>query len=149
MARWLRAGVTALGPVRAAIDRLRSRAARPPVDLRDGRDAYTLVVDLPGVEPANVEVTVAGRAVEVRAETAATHERVEGGYLIRERRTGVLTRRVVLPGPVDPEATTAHIEAGRLTVRLPKVAPEPARRIPIRVGTAAAVRSGDGSAEAA
>jgi len=150
MARWPRAGVTALVLIRAAIDRLRSRAVRPPVDLRDQSDAYTLVVDLPGVEPANVEVTVSGPVVDVRARTSRGEERLEGGYLVRERRTGILARRLRLPGPVDPEATTAHIEAGRLTVRLPKVAPEPARRIPIRVeGGTPPARTGDGAAEAA
>lgn len=150
MARWPRAGATALVPIRAAIGRLRSRAARPPVDLRDQSDGYTLVVDLPGVEPANVEVTVSGPVVDIRARTSTSEERWEGRYLVRERRTGVLARRLRLPGPVDPAAATAHIEAGRLTVRLPKISPEPARRIPIRIqGGAPAARPGDGATEAA
>lgn len=149
MARWPRAGVTALVPVRGVIDRLLSRAARPPVDLRDEADAYTLVVDLPGVEPANVEVSVSGRIVDVRARAASSAERIEGGYLIHERKAGVLARRLTLPGPVDAGATTAHMEAGRLTVRLPKVAPEPPRQIPIRIAGGKSVGTGEGAAEAA
>lgn len=149
MARWPRAGVTALVPLRAAIGRLLSRGARPPVDLCDERDAYTLVVDLPGIEPANVEVSVSGRVVDLRARAASSAERVEGGYLIRERRAGFLARRLTLPGPVDAGATTAHMEAGRLTVRLPKVAPEPPRQIPIRVSGGVTAGTGEGAAEAA
>lgn len=137
MARRPFAGVTALAPLRAAIERFRSRQARPPVDLRDDPHAYTLVVDLPGVEPAAVELTVSGRTLDLRARTASEAERVEGGYLVRERRAGVFVRRLTLPDPVDPGSASAQLEAGRLTVRLPKLAPEPARRIPIRVGGAA------------
>ncbi|HWP63029.1 MAG TPA: Hsp20/alpha crystallin family protein [Candidatus Binatia bacterium] len=142
MARWPRAGVTALVPFRTVVDRFLSRAARPPVDLRDDADAYVLVADLPGFEPGEVEVTVSGRDVELRASATRSEEQRAGGYLRRERWTGMVARRLTLPGPVDPAAAKAEMRSGRLVVRLPKVAPEPIRRIPIRVGASGGAAGG-------
>jgi HSP20 family protein len=149
MARWSRAGVTALVPFRRVVRRLLGGAARPPVDLRDAGDAYVLVADLPGFEPAEVDVTVSGRAVEVRARASGREERVGAGYLRRERWAGVVARRLTLPGPVDPDAAKAEMRAGRLVLRLPKAAPEPARRIPIRLGDRDSAAAGAGEQEAA
>ncbi len=149
MARWSRAGVMALVPFRTVVDRFLSRAARPPVDLRDAPDAYVLVADLPGFEPGEVEVTVSGRVVDLRARATRSAEQVSGGYLRRERWTGVVARRLSLPGPVDPGAAKAEMRAGRLVLRLPKVAPEPPRRIPIRIREGGASTAGAGEREAA
>ncbi len=132
MARWPRAGVTALVPVRPIIDRLLRRAARPPVDLRNDPDAYVLVVDLPGIDPAGIELGLTGQVVAVRARPTARPGETAAGLGRWSRRT--IARHVTLPGPVDAEAATARLEAGRLTVRLPKVAPPTPRRIPIQVG---------------
>lgn len=132
MARWPRAGVTALVPVRPIIDRLLHRAARPPVDLRNDPDAYVLVVDLPGVDPAGIELGLTGQVIAVRARPGVRSGETAAASGRWSRRT--VARRVTLPGPVDAEAATAHLEAGRLTVRLPKAAPPAPRRIPIQLG---------------
>ena len=85
------------------------------VDLVDEGDAFVLVVDLPGVEAADVDLTVEERTVTVRA------EREHGAdYVRRERRRHDVDRRVTLPAAVEETDASATLDDGVLTVSLPK-----------------------------
>src|SRR5438046_2407190 len=87
------------------------------IDVAEQDDVYEVKASLPGVRPEDVQVTVLGDTVTIRAETEAEDERRQGNYLLRERRRGVMQRTVVLPGPIDPEAVKADFENGVLTLR--------------------------------
>jgi len=87
------------------------------VDLVDEGDAFVLVVDLPGVEAADVDLTVEERTVTVRAE----REQDDGtDYVRRERRRHDVDRRVTLPAAVEETDASATLDDGVLTVSLPK-----------------------------
>lgn len=100
------AGVTDLAPV--------------PVDVVETDDAVVVTADLPGHAADDIDVTVDGRTLTVRAETGREDETVEGRYVRRERRHREHSRRVTLPADVDEAAATADYGRGVLTVRLPK-----------------------------
>jgi HSP20 family protein len=113
----------------------------PPLDVRETDDAYIVEVELPGVDPAETEVSIEGRTVTVRGQFAEEQEKQEGNFLLRERRRGQFMRAVALPGMVEVDKATSRYENGELTITLPKATQNRARRVEITSGNG---RSGDG-----
>jgi HSP20 family protein len=105
-----------------------------PLDVFETDDAYEIRVDLPRVNPDQVEVLVEGRTVTVRGRFEDETERRQGRHLLRERRQGEFMRAVALPGMVDLNQVTSRFENGQLTVTLPKANENKARRIQVTNG---------------
>ena len=89
-----------------------------PVDLfRDG-DQYVLSADLPGVDPASVEVDLDGQLLTIQAErTRPAQENVK--WLANERPYGRYVRQFTLGDGVDADRIAANYEHGVLSVILP------------------------------
>jgi HSP20 family protein len=93
---------------------------RPQVDCyrTDDPPALTVLVELPGVDPASFEVAVAGRALTVSGER--TRPKVAGAhYLAMEIEYGTFQRRIELGVEIDPTNVTAKYDKGMLKVVLP------------------------------
>jgi HSP20 family protein len=101
------------------------RGYRPEVDVyRTGNPpALTVVVELPGVDPGEVEVIASTQALVIAGERRRPKDC--GHYQQLEIDYGPFQRQVTLAEPVDPERATATYERGFLTILLP-VAPTPA-----------------------
>jgi HSP20 family protein len=101
------------------------RGYRPEVDVyRTGNPpALTVVVELPGVDPGEVEVIASTQALLIVGERRRPKDC--GQYQQLEIDYGPFQRQVTLAEPVDPERATATYERGFLTILLP-VAPTPA-----------------------
>ena len=112
------------------------RGFRPQVDVlhSDERDALTVLVELPGVDPDDVELIATPRALVVAGERRRPTE--HGHHEQLEIEYGPFQRKVVLSQDVDPERASATYERGMLRVVLP-VAPRPQPResVSIRVRT--------------
>jgi HSP20 family protein len=102
------------------------------LDIADHDQAYQVTASLPGARPEDIQVHVLGDTLTIRAETRTEGERQQGGYLLRERHSGVMQRAITLPGPIDPDAVEATYEHGILTLRLPKSQANHPRQIQIR-----------------
>ena len=104
-----------------------------PVDLfRDG-DSYVLSADLPGIDPASVDVDVDGQLLTIRAErTAPTAEGVK--WLSQERPYGSYLRQFSLGEGVDADRISAHYDNGVLSVVIPMGEKAEPRRIEIASG---------------
>lgn len=99
---------------------------------RDG-DTFYIDIDLPGVEPASIDVTVDRRVLTVRAERRpAQRDGVE--RLISERPMGTVTRRLVLADSLDTDHLEARYEAGVLTLSIPVIEKSQPRRVEITTG---------------
>jgi HSP20 family protein len=93
---------------------------RPAVDCFTTDEPAQLVVvaSLPGVDPASVEIVLAGRELTISG--TRPRPRVPGQvYQQAEIEYGPFERHVTLDRAVDPRAATAEYEAGMLTVTLP------------------------------
>jgi HSP20 family protein len=101
------------------------RGYRPEVDVyRTGNPAaLTVVVELPGVDPGEVQVIASPQALLIAGERRRPKD--DGQYQQLEIDYGPFQRQVTLAETVDPEQATATYERGFLTIRLP-VAPQPA-----------------------
>ena len=96
------------------------RGFRPQCDcyLTDDPPTLHVVVELPGVDPASVEVVAAGRTLTI-AGTRERPERPAARYESLEIEYGAFQRRLELPAEVDSAATNATYERGMLKIVLP------------------------------
>ena len=115
----------------ASVDLGQSMRAMPMDLYRDG-DHWTLVCDLPGVDPASVDVDVDGRVQTIRAERPGGPEGVE--WLVAERTTGTFARQLTLGDGVDLEGIEASYADGVLTLTLPVAEAAKPRRIAVNPG---------------
>ena len=101
----------------------------PLADIEETDDAYLIELELAGVKKDDVTVEVSGRRVTVSGERT---ERQRTGILRRRTRSvGRFHYEVTLPGEIDEGSVEAAMDAGVLTLRVPKVASDRRRRIPV------------------
>ena len=94
--------------------------------------ALNVVVELPGVDPATVDVVVAGRTLTISGER--TRPKVEGArYLAMEIEYGAFQRRIDLDEEIDPTRATATYDRGMLKIVLPLAPQAPQGKIAIEV----------------
>jgi len=129
--RWLDVAVSQGG---RAIDTLGLRGGErdwcPPVDVRETGDLVIVDVELPGVHPAGVDVTLAGHMLTVVAPIADDDQ--DGEVRRRERPRGRFKRSIPLPATVDPDNVEAESRHGVLTVRVGKTESAKQKRVPVR-----------------
>jgi HSP20 family protein len=100
---------------------LARRGYRPQVDCyrTDAPPAVTVVVDLPGIEPDDVEITVTERTVSIAGVRRRPPREAPVSYRQMELEYGPFQRRVSLAEDVDPDLAEAHYERGQLTIVMP------------------------------
>lgn len=106
----------------------------PPVDIHEYADRFELYVDLPGVDPARVDLTLDGGILTLsgeRAEQSVSGKPEEAEARRVERGHGHFHRRFVLPDTADGEKVNAVGKNGVLTVTIPKQVKALPRRIQI------------------
>jgi HSP20 family protein len=106
----------------------------PAVDVIEYTDRFEFYVDVPGVDPGQVDLTLEGGVLTLsgqRTPNAARHNGDEPHYQRTERGQGHFYRRFVLPDTVDSEKVNAAGKDGVLTVTIPKQPRAMPRRIQI------------------
>jgi HSP20 family protein len=106
---------------------------RPQCDCYRTEDALHVVVELPGVDPATLEIAATGSALVVGGvrerppAAGARYHQMEIDY-------GPFQRRLELSEDVDPARASASYEHGMLRIELPLAArPAPGERVSIEV----------------
>ena len=106
----------------------------PAVDIHEFGDRFELYVDLPGIDPAKVELTLENGLLTMageRAEQISTKRGEDHQFRRAERGQGRFYRRFVLPDTVDSDKVRATGKNGVLTITIPKQAVAMPRRIQI------------------
>jgi HSP20 family protein len=107
-----------------------------PMDVARVGDRYVLDADLPGIDPATVDIDVSGRFLTIRAERPVRAQ--EGAtYLSRERGTGSYARRFTLGSGIDSSAISASYDNGVLSVVLPISESAKPRKVEVQSAPAA------------
>ena len=105
----------------------------PRIDLQDSEGELRLHADLPGVQPADLDIRIEGDVLTIRGERKSQGERNEQNFHVMERSHGRFQRSIQLPFAPDAEQVQATVREGVLEVRIPKRAPqERSRRIEVR-----------------
>jgi HSP20 family protein len=104
----------------------------PAVDVQEQPDAFVLQADLPGVDSKDIDITMENGLLSLRGRRQSETKQESGGYRRVERVSGEFFRRFTLPDSADPEAISAQMTNGVLTVRIAKRAEIQPRRIEVR-----------------
>jgi HSP20 family protein len=106
-----------------------------PTDVSEDSDNIQISMELPGVDPDDVRLSLENNTLTIRGEKRQQEEeRTQRGHRF-ERTYGTFERTFVLPNTVDPEQIEARYENGVLCVTVPKA--ERAKPREIRVKSSA------------
>lgn len=96
----------------------------------DDRNLY-VEAEVPGLKMEDLEILVSGGELTIKGDRKGMGE-PDVTYHRRERGTGQFTRVIRLAVPVDAEKVEAALQAGVLTVTLPKAESARMRRIEVK-----------------
>ncbi|MEM6776589.1 MAG: Hsp20/alpha crystallin family protein [Planctomycetota bacterium] len=114
-------------------DRFRGTASasrQAPASIWEADEAFHVEVDLPGVHPDAMDLTVDDGSLIIQA--TRHWDDKDRKYLHQERQSGDLTRRVRLPDTIDPESITAEYANGVLHVAMTKRPEVMPRKVEVR-----------------
>lgn len=105
----------------------------PSVDINEFDDKFQLFIDVPGVDPKDVDITLESGVLTITGERFAQAEKAEENVVSRraERGTGRFYRRFILPESVDADKVKATDRHGVLEIMIPKQAKAQPRRIKV------------------
>lgn len=112
------------------------KAAAPALDLYETDKEIVAEVNLPGIAPEKVEVTVKDQMLEIRGRLEEKKEEKEKGYWRREIRKGAFERIIRLPAPVNEDKTEAAYDKGILKITMPKTEVKKEKAVKIKVKSA-------------
>ncbi len=110
-----------------------------PADVVENENEIRCTIEVPGLKPEEIEVTVENNVLTVAGEKkyeARQGDEGKGTYH-QERRYGRFSRSFILPRNVDTAHIDANYEHGVLTVVLPKTEESRPRRVQIKASEAA------------
>lgn len=98
------------------------------INIREEEDAYILSALVPGLKAEDLNIQVLEDVLRIEGEYSAE----ENHYLVRELPTGSFARTLRLPSAIEADKVEARIEAGILTLTLPKAESARPKRISIK-----------------
>ncbi len=105
----------------------------PAIDAAEDEKELTVRAELPGIDPKDLEVTVAGNQLVLSGEKRESSETKEKGVYHSETRYGSFRRVLPLPEGVDTEHVDAQYANGVLTLKMAKTIPAGQKRIEVKV----------------
>jgi HSP20 family protein len=96
-------------------------------------DHLAVHLDLPGVDPDTIDVTIEKNVLTVTAERRRAREE-DQQVLVAERPQGRFTRQIFLSDGLDPDRVDARYEHGVLTVHVPVAETAKPRKIAVSTG---------------
>ena len=103
----------------------------PRVDIREDEQRFVILADIPGVDPAQIEVSMDKGILTIKGEREAGSAEANGKFTRVERARGAFHRRFALPDSADADGITATGKLGVLEIVIPKKAQATPRRITI------------------
>ena len=103
-----------------------------PVDVTETEGSYTVVADLPGLNPDDINVNFHDGVLTISGEIHQNTANEDDRILVRERTYGKFSRRINLPMSVDADNITAAYDNGVLTLELPKAESAKPRQIQVK-----------------
>lgn len=104
----------------------------PTLDISETDKEISLKAEVPGMDPKDLEITVAGNTLTICGSKKEVHEDKNESFFHSERRFGSFRRSVQLPASVDAENVTAEHKNGVVHIRLPKRPDALRKRIPVK-----------------
>jgi HSP20 family protein len=115
-------------------DNVRATAWAPALDISERKDAYLVTVELPGLKPEDLDITMEDGLLTIKGERQFTSESSEQQFHRVERRYGAFRRSITLPAHVLADGIQASFEDGVLQILVPKAEEATPKRIQVRPG---------------
>ncbi|WP_137892282.1 Hsp20/alpha crystallin family protein [Ramlibacter sp. 2FC] len=105
--------------------------AQIKVDVSESDQAYTVSAEVPGVRKEDIQVSIEGNVVTLRAEVKQGDQSGDEKSLRSERYYGAVSRSFQLPAEIDQGQSKAKYDNGVLTLTLPKKQGQGSQRLMI------------------
>jgi HSP20 family protein len=105
-----------------------------PMDVYRLGDHYVVHLDLPGVDPGSVDLSVEDNALTVRAHRTTRPQGEDMLVIAAERPSGEISRQLILGEGLDVERIEATYEHGVLTLNVPVAERAKPRKIQVALG---------------
>jgi HSP20 family protein len=105
-----------------------------PMDVYRLGDHYVVHLDLPGVDPGSVDLSVEDNALTVRAHRTTRPQGEGMQVVVAERPSGEFVRQLFLGEGLDTERIAATYDQGVLTLHVPVAERAKPRKIEVAVG---------------
>jgi HSP20 family protein len=105
----------------------------PPVVIYEVEHAFTLKLEVPGIDNKDIDVRIDNNTLTVHGERKIEKEEKEENYRRVERQYGSFTRSFTLPSSVDPGQVSADYNNGVLKVKLAKKVEAKPKQIKVNV----------------
>jgi HSP20 family protein len=105
----------------------------PATDIFEDAEGLKISIELPGLKPEDVKLTIENDTLTIRGEKKQVAEEKTTKVHRYERSYGSFERSFTLPNTVDAERVAARFEDGVLTVTLPKAEKAKPREIEVKV----------------
>jgi len=94
--------------------------ALPPVNIWNNEGNIVMTVELPGVDPKDININVLGDQLTLEGEKKSEEVKDNAVFLRRERDAGRFSRVFRLPFDINDEKVSAKFNNGILTIYMPK-----------------------------
>ncbi len=103
------------------------------IDVKEVDNKFIVQADVPGVDKENIDLSIEGAVVTIRAEIEQHDEHKEDGKVLRsERYCGSVSRSFQLPDKIDTEEAKATYKNGVLVLTLPKLVNQTVAKLTIK-----------------
>ena len=96
------------------------RLLEPSMDIAESKTAYRIEVEVPGIDPKDIEVHVDNGMLIISGEKQQESEEEDEGFHRVERRYGQFRRTLNLPEDADGDRIKADAKRGVLKIRIPR-----------------------------
>jgi HSP20 family protein len=104
----------------------------PSMDVYETEDKIVAKLELPGIEPDHVDVSVEDSTLTISGTREFSDEVREESYHRVERRYGSFTRAITLPQTADTESVNANFDKGVLTIEVAKAEKAKPKKIQVK-----------------
>lgn len=106
----------------------------PPMNVLESEDHLLVSLELPGLDVKDINIELMGDQLLISGERKWEEEKKDKEYRVVESQYGKFSRSLTLPANLrlERESIEATFQKGILEIKIPKVEPTPAAKIPIK-----------------
>lgn len=121
----------------------------PDVEIRETDREVEVRAEIPGMDPADIQLSVQGNTLTISGEKREEREEENRDLYVSEIRYGSFQRSVELPEGVDPDRVTADYDKGVLRVKIAKNEAAAPKRIAVKGTSRGEKTDGEGKPSSA
>jgi len=100
---------------------MRRRNGSSRLDIKEAERNYLVTTDTPAeVSMKDIKIEIRGDTLTISSKIKKEKEKVEKGYVVREKSQKSFKRSIVIPKGIKAEDISANLDNGILSIRLPK-----------------------------